>query len=384
MHPESSVLHRFTRSLCSVAPTEHTLTRAAILLADHLAVRGDIPRPSGSPAEQAAAAAIAAARHDRDDVHWPSLVHPGAPVWAAAIAFAASTEWPGPAALAAATTGYEAAVRLGLALDVAGDTGRFHRTALVAPAAVAAAVSMLRGGVDAAALGHALSLAGGSAGAVRELSGTRVIHRGAAVLVGVAASDGARAGIPSTETDLEYGGGAFPAMSDAAVELLLTPADAIAMTSVRVLPTSGWNQTAYEAARAAAASAGGGDAIAIRAVVPPTVIARSVAHDPWHSLSRALADAVGADDMRLPGIDIVAGRGAIATVTVETTKGRATESVEVPLDDPSRPAGPADLGAKWGLTPDETTNWLAALRDWLDGTDADTAPPPHPSTRRAP
>jgi hypothetical protein len=385
MHADSLLL-RFTRSLSAAEPAERSRARAAVLLADHLAVRGEIATPTASLAEQGAAAAIAAARHDSDDVHWASLVHPGAPIWATALAFAAASPRPGPTAFRAATAGYEAAVRLGLALDVAGgDTVRFHRTALVTPAAVAVTLSTLRGELDPSSIGHALSMAGGSAGAIRELSGSRAIHRGAAVLLGVAAVDAARAGIPSTETDLEYGGGAIPAMSAAAADLLLTPADAIATTSVRVLPTSGWNQTAFEAAREAAAAAGGGAVVEIRAVVPPTVIARSVSHDPWHSLPRALALAAGANEARPPTIDIAPGPGAIAKVTVETANGRATVSVATPLDDPSRPADVADLGAKWGLTPDGAAAWLGTLRDWLGGDDPRPAPPPHrPSMRSAP
>src|SRR5690606_21665088 len=114
----------------------------------------------------------AAALHDRDDVHWPSLTHPGAVVWTVLRQAGAEGEerW------RAAHAGYEVTCRLGRALGP--DHRRhFHATTTAGTVGAAVAAALALGTDPVAAAGHAISLAGGSIVALLERSPTRLLHR---------------------------------------------------------------------------------------------------------------------------------------------------------------------------------------------------------------
>ena len=122
-------------------------------------------------------AAGAAVIGDRDDIHWPSLTHPGAIVWTAL----RTTKVEEPLLWRAAHAGYEVTARLGRAL------GAEHRrywhattTAGTVGGAVAAALALGTDPVNAA--GHAISVTGGSILCILERTGTRIVHRDHAVV----------------------------------------------------------------------------------------------------------------------------------------------------------------------------------------------------------
>lgn len=381
------VLPAFAASL-SAAPAsfdDATAEHAAILLADHLA------RVSEGPAVDAAAAAVASdaatagvdercalraelgAASDRDDVHWLRLVHPGSVVWPTVLGLGAANERSGAQVLRAAVLGYEVTVRLAAMLP---GTSTYHLTALTATvgaAAAAAAILDPGGTVDPNALGHAISVAGGSMGAIRELSGTRRFHRGQAVRTGIAAARAARRGLDATRTDLEHGGGAWAGASPAKLESTTPDGWGMRTTSPRVFPTSGWNQTVYEAARAAATGLRGPILeVAVRA--PDSAIARSVPRDLadadlWNSLEHAVASGVaiasGSSPLSHLRDLVVVEAGPIAHVRVTAADGTREASVELPNGHPERPANLEDLAASWSMTLPAAQSLLAELREWL-------------------
>jgi 2-methylcitrate dehydratase PrpD len=210
-------------------------------LFDHLACR----EAGRREAPTALGAAAAAAWHDRDDVHWPSLTHPGGIVWTVLAAAGADgeTRW------RAAHAGYEVTCRLARAL------GPSHRrywhattTAGTVGGAVAAAVAL---DVDpVAAAGHAISITGGSIVALLERSPTRLLHRDHAASTALRCAEAAAA-LPATRAGLEHPRGLLAAMGDGPSDALLAPAErsALAETSFRRHATSGFAQAVVEAAR---------------------------------------------------------------------------------------------------------------------------------------
>lgn len=186
--------------------------------------------------------AAAAVALDRDDVHWPSLTHPGAIVWTVVRETGAEGElrW------RAAHAGYEVTARLGAAL------GRDHRrywhataTAGTVGAAVAAALAL---GTDpVAAAGHAISVAGGSIVAMLERSGTRMLHRDHAVQTGLRCARLAT-DLGATRCGLEHPRGLFAAMGGDASSLLEPRPAALTEVTFRRHATSGFAQALVEAA----------------------------------------------------------------------------------------------------------------------------------------
>jgi 2-methylcitrate dehydratase PrpD len=188
--------------------------------------------------------AASAALLDRDDLHWPSVTHPGAVVWSVV------RECGGDARAGAA--GYEATARLGLAL------GPEHRrywhssaTAGTVGAAIAAATACGLSEdrvLDAAC--HAISVAGGSILAVLERSGTRFFHRAHAAAAGIAAARAAEAGLAGTRAGLDAERGLFAAMGGSPAQLLAARERlAIEETTFRNYAITGFAHAAVEAAR---------------------------------------------------------------------------------------------------------------------------------------
>lgn len=363
---------------------DQTAEHAAILLADHLARVAEAPAVDAAAAAAAVDAATAevdercalraelGAASDRDDVHWLRLVHPGSIVWPTVLGLGAASGRSGAEVLRAAVIGYEATVRLAAILP----PGPYHLTALTAAVGAAAAASAILdpdAEVDRHALGHAISVAGGSSGAFRERSGTRRFHRGQAVRAGIAAARAARRGLDATGADLEYGGGAWSGARPGDLDLTTPEGWGMRTTSPRVFPTSGWNQTVYEAAREAATGLRGPILeLAVRA--PDTAIARSVPEaeagaDTWNSLEHAAASgaARAADARTLAELRalVVVETGPIAHVRVTTADGTRAASVELPSGHPERPAQLEDLAASWRLEPAAAQDRVSDLREWL-------------------
>jgi 2-methylcitrate dehydratase PrpD len=293
---------------------------AARTLFDHLACltagRRAVPDAVGD--------AGAAAALDRDDLHWPSLTHPGAIVWTVlrATGVGGSPRW------RAAHAGYEVTARLGRAL---GPEHREHWHATTSAGtvggAVAAALALDRDPVSAA--GHAIAVAGGSIVALLERSATRTLYRDHAAATALRCAR--LADLPATRAGLEHPRGMFAAMGGSADALLEPSASsAIAETSFRRHATSGFAQAVVEAARELA-PADPADTVAVE--VPAAAIALASNPDPrdaeeaWWSVQHAVA-------VTLLGLDLedtsLVGDPRVAALRerVELTAG-ATSAVSV-------------------------------------------------------
>jgi 2-methylcitrate dehydratase PrpD len=384
---------------------------AAVLLADFLAcLRAGAGQP-GCPAASwedfakvllagdaragragvtdASAAAAAAAAHalDRDDIHWDAVTHPGSVVWPVVLGLGAEVGATGPQLLAAAVTGYEACVRMAAFL---GPQHRrwFHSTSTSGTIGAAAAAAMLLCPDDGAltnALGHAISVIGGSARCLGEHSGTQVFHRSHAVRSGIAAARAAADGLSATRLGFEGTGGllAGPEPAERARAALIDdrPA-AIGTTSVRLYATAGWNQAAAEAAAAQPRSALR-DSPELAVHVHPTAAdvgsgPAACGRDRWWSLEWSVATTLVTGDPQVsPDAPVkdeaLRERLALAMVVVGdqpsplsasvwlTAAGRpaSTTSVSCPAGHYARPASAEQLAAKWS-TMNQANGWAAA------------------------
>ena len=291
----------------------------------------------------------AAALLDRDDLHWPSLTHPGAIVWPVL----AATGVEGEARWRAAHAGYEVTARLGCAL---GPEHRQHwhatTTAGTVGAAVAAALALGTDPVRAA--GHAASVTGGSIVALLERSGTRAVHRDHAAATALRCAQLA-ADIPATRAGLEHPRGLFAAMGGSP-GALTAPAErsALSETSFRAHATTGFAQALVEAARDHTAP---GPADRVEAEAPAAALALADAPSPrdpeqaWWScqhavavtlLGRDLDDAATVEDPRVAAlrarVELTASPTGGSAVVVA---GRRTERAAAAR------LGDADLVAKW-------------------------------------
>ena len=304
-------------------------------------------------APEALGDAGAAAALDRDDLHWPSLTHPGAIVWTVlrATGIGGAPRW------RAAHAGYEVTARLGRAL------GAEHRehwhattTAGTVGAAVAAALALDTDPVSAA--GHAISVTGGSIVSVLERSATRMVYRDHAA--GTALRCARLAELPATRIGLEHPRGMFAAMGGSA-DTLLEPgtSSAIAETTFRRHATSGFAQAVVEAAGDLAPIDAAGT---VAVEVPPASIALASnpaprhAEDAWWSVQHAVAVTLLGLDLEDAGLvgdpRVAAVRERIevtaAPISAVSLDGRRAERAQAArlTDD--------DLLAKWTvMNPDD-------------------------------
>jgi 2-methylcitrate dehydratase PrpD len=175
----------------------------------------------GAGRASAAGAALAngAASHilELDDIHKTSTVHAGAPIIPAALAVAEREHLDGRAFLLAITLGYEAALRIGEAVNPS-HYRYWHPTGTAATfGAAAAAGSLLR--LNAAQMLDALGSAGTQAAGLWEFNAdgamSKHLHPGKAAFNGVLAADLARLGFTGASRILEGERGFFHAMSAA-------------------------------------------------------------------------------------------------------------------------------------------------------------------------
>ena len=208
---------------------------------------------AGWPTSSASRLAVAAHAEDRDDLHHRTLSHPGGVVWSTVAALACEEEASFAAAVRAASVGYEVFVR------VAGALGEGHRrfwhvtstAGVVGAAAAGAALLGLDEDGTANAVGHALSVVGGSAQALVERSRTRLIHRAHAVDTGLECARAARAGLSATRLGFEGEHGVLAAMAPVPNPSALdAPRDrtAIEETGFRLHATNGFAQSVVDAA----------------------------------------------------------------------------------------------------------------------------------------
>lgn len=184
----------------------------------------------------------AAAALDRDDIHWPSLTHPGAAIWSAL----SQTGVQGDQRWRAAHLGYEVTARLGKALG--GEHRRYwHATTTAGTVGTAAAAAVALGTDPVLAAGHAISVAGGSIVCILQRTGTRLLHRDHAAAAGLMCARAASLG--SAEDCLEHSRGMFAAMGgDPDALLEAGERSALAEVSFREHATSGFCQALVEAA----------------------------------------------------------------------------------------------------------------------------------------
>jgi 2-methylcitrate dehydratase PrpD len=177
-----------------------------------------------------AAAAVAFTRGvashilELDDIHKTSTVHAAAPVISAALSVAERERADGRAFLLAVALGYEAALRIGEAVNPS-HYRYWHPTGTAATfGAAAAAGSLLK--LDAAQMLDALGSAGTQAAGLWEFNAdgamSKHLHPGKAAMNGVLAADLARVGFTGATRILEGERGFFRAMSAACDESRIT------------------------------------------------------------------------------------------------------------------------------------------------------------------
>jgi len=171
----------------------------------------------GRASAAAAAFANGVASHilELDDVHKGSTIHGAAPIIPAALAVAEREHADGRSFLAAVAIGYEAAFRIGEAVNPS-HYYFFHPTGTVATfGAAAAAASLLR--LDADQMVDALGSAGTQAAALWEFNAdgamSKHLHPGKAAMNGVLAADLARMGFTGATRILEGPRGFFEALT---------------------------------------------------------------------------------------------------------------------------------------------------------------------------
>ena len=178
---------------------------------------------AGRASAAAAAFANGVASHilELDDIHKGSTVHAAAPIIPAALAVAEREHADGRAFIASVTIGYEAAFRIGEAVNPS-HYFFFHPTGTVATfGAAAAAGSLLKLTPD--DMLHALGSAGTQAAALWEFNTdgamSKHLHPGKAAMNGILAADLARAGFTGATRILEGDRGFFRAMTHSAPDL---------------------------------------------------------------------------------------------------------------------------------------------------------------------
>jgi hypothetical protein len=316
----------------------------------------------------------AAALLDRDDVHWPSLTHPGAIVWPVLAATGADGElrW------RAAHAGYEVTARLGRALGPA-HRRHWHATTTAGTIGGAVAAAIALGADPVAAAGHATSLAGGSIVAVLERTGTAALHRDHAAATALRCARAA--GIPATRDGLEHPQGLFAAMggapadpADLAARAGLTAAaerSALEEVRFRAHATNGFAQALVEAAAELAPIDPGAPV-----VVEAPAAAVALADDPapqdaaaaWWSCQHAVAATLlGRDLEDVADRDVAALRARIALRPSADGVSRVSAGAARAERAEARPLTDADLVAKWNRLNPGAEPPLALLTDRRDG-----------------
>src|SRR5262245_47792797 len=172
---------------------------------------------AGRASAIAAAFANGVASHilELDDIHKESTVHAAAPIIPAALAVAEREHADGQAFVAAVTVGYEAAFRIGEAVNPS-HYFFFHPTGTVATFGAAAAAGSLLG-LGPTEMLDALGSAGTQAAALWEFNAdgamSKHLHPAKAAMNGILAADLARAGFTGATRILEGERGFFRAMS---------------------------------------------------------------------------------------------------------------------------------------------------------------------------
>ncbi len=282
---------------------------------------------------------------DRDDVHWPSVTHPGAIIWSVLRAAGAQQ----PELWRSAHAGYEVTARLGAALG-AQHRRYWHATATAGTIGGAVAAALALGTDPGNAAGHAISVTGGSILCILERTGTRILHRAHAADTALRCARSDR--LAATRHGLEHPQGLFAAMRGSP-DVLLTRRErpALSEVSFRRYATSGFTQAIVEAAQELAPV--GGDRQVVVEVPEAAAALAGIpaprdAEEAWWSCQHAVAVTLRGLDLEDCPVDepsVVALRGRVrlrvGRVSRVTVGGRTAERASAaPLSD-------EDLVGKW-------------------------------------
>lgn len=296
-----------------------------------------------------------AAFGDLDDIHWPSMTHLGAIVWATAELAGAGDErlW------LAAHMGYEMGGRLGLAL---GSEHRryWHATATAGTVAAAVTAAFCIGADPVRAAAHALSVAGGSILCILEYTDTRVLHRDHAVASGLRCAELAE--LSAAEDALDHPRGFIAATGGSAAGLDgPRPRTVLEEVSFRRHATSGFNQAAVDVASEFEPTDVAAQAGEILLDVPDATAALAgisnprTAREAWWSCQHAVAATLLGRDLAVCPVDDGAVSSLRARIRLRggSPVSRLTLGGRVVERDRADPLSDADLAAKWRrLVPD--------------------------------
>jgi len=202
-------IHEAKRTLLNLLAISLSASRSddAHLLIDWARREGCTPRASVVGVELRTSASTAALVNgylchlqDYDDTHFPSVLHPTAPVWPAVFAAAEETGASGRAALAAFVLGAEAACRVAISVHPWHYDAGWHITGTAGVFGAAAGAGRVLG-LDTTQLVAALGAAGTRASGVREVFGShgKPLHAGQAAASGMQAASLASAGFSASD-----------------------------------------------------------------------------------------------------------------------------------------------------------------------------------------
>ena len=206
--PPAWVMHEAKRTLVNVlaiaiSASPHASSRALVA---QVREDGATPRATvigsdlrTSPMRAAQVNGFLAHLQDYDDTHFPTVLHPSAPVWPAVLAAAEVEGSSGRDALLAFALGAEAACRIAMSVHPWHYDAGWHITGTVGGLGAAAGAGRILG-LDVERMCHALGLAGTRAAGVREVFGTdgKPMHAAQAARDGLEAALFARAGLTAS------------------------------------------------------------------------------------------------------------------------------------------------------------------------------------------
>lgn len=204
-HLPADIIHEAKRTLINILGVALSASRAdsSLALTDWARRRGGDPRATvlgGNLRTDASTTAFVNAYlahlQDYDDTHFPTVLHPSAPVWPAALAVCETQHRSGLDALAAFALGAEVCCRVAMSVHPWHYDLGWHITGTAGVFGAAAAAGRASG-LSEAELTHALSMAGTRAAGVRESFGSdaKPLHASYAARAGVESAQLAAAGL---------------------------------------------------------------------------------------------------------------------------------------------------------------------------------------------
>lgn len=318
---------------------------------------------------------------DRDDLHWSAVVHAGGIVWPVAFGVGEAAGATVGEVLDAGCVGYQVAMRMSRLLGP-GHRRSFHATTTCGTVAAAAVAAALSDGPSAdldGVMRAASSIIGGTRQALADLSDTAIAHRAHAAVAGVVAARFSGSTPVGRPLDGELGFAAATGIRLDTATLAEPASPAIAETTVRSHPVSGFTHTMVDALLSLP-PADPREVRSMRVEVPEAFLGADhrgvptdVRHAKWHFATVAAVTATGAlaiEDFPWPldgdvrdlaeRVQIVAASppvGSIgARVTVDMTDGTTRiVTCEVPRGHPDDP-----------LTDDELVRRSVELVAWPD------------------